>query len=635
MKYSKILLCFGALWASSAFPAPAPCDTLRVAFLTDIHVTPGNAQDSLFRVAVDEINTSPCDIVIFGGDLTNLGSDAELEYVHGLISRLEKPWHAVPGNHETTWSESACTTFARIFGHDGRTAFRAGDYLFLGYASGPFMKMAMGAVRTEDLAWLAAEAAKARPGQRIVSLCHYPLNNDLTNRTEVTATLRRLCIPLTLFGHYHRAPSLFNFDSIAGIQGRALRGKSDSDAGYTLLDFWGDSVRVREKTLGAEPRIRFTIRMQDDPQTLALASDPIPPVPDYKAHAQLVLQDSATIYTGAAFCRDLAYYGTTQGVLRAYDTRRNREVWRQRFGGALYTTPLVAEGLVIAGTTTDGLRAYDARTGRERWHIDTDRRAGTRRRPRQRRGALHRAGQRHDGQNRGARRADSVALRLRPRPVAGAARAGGRETGFRSLERVSPLPRRRDGRTLLEVDQRLEKPLPVPGQHHFPDRRRPRVHRRARPRRHLPRPRLGKRRMALLRLQGPRSIGHERRRQTLLRQNHGRRTAGHRHGPGRLPPAVDHPCGLRLRLHGLPGDRERRHSLPRRPLGQRRRRARGRHAAVVRQVLQLGGELHHRGSRRLAVGDFRRREDLPHPSARTRRAQKENPVIRRITGFFS
>ena len=584
MKYSKILLCFGALWASSAFPAPAPCDTLRVAFLTDIHVTPGNVQDSLFRVAVDEINASPCDIVIFGGDLTNLGSDAELEYVHGLISRLEKPWHAVPGNHETTWSESACTTFARIFGHDGRTAFRAGDYLFLGYASGPFMKMAMGAVRTEDLAWLAVEAAKARPGQRIVSLCHYPLNNDLTNRTEVTATLRRLGIPLTLFGHYHRAPSLFNFDSIAGIQGRALRGKNDSDAGYTLLDFWGDSVRVREKTLGAEPRTRFTIRMQDDPRTLALASDPTPPVPDYKAHAQLVLQDSATIYTGAAFYKDLVYYGTTQGVLRAYDTRRNREVWRQRFGGALYTTPLVAEGLIIAGTTTDGLRAYDARTGRERWHIDTPT-------PIVGQGLV-------DGRGSGA----ALYIGLGNGTMAKIAVRDGR-----ILERASSLPRRRDGKTRLEVDQRLEKPLPVPGQHRSPDRRRTRVHRRARPRRHLSRPRLGKRRMALLRLQGPRSIGHERRRQTLLRQNHGRRTAGHRHGPGRLPPAVDHPRGLRLRLHGLPGDRERRHSLPRRPLGQRRRRARGRHAAVVRQVLQLGGEFHHRGSRRLAVGDFRRR----------------------------
>lgn len=375
MKYLKNLLCFSVLWLmpvfSTATAGTVPCDTLRVAFLTDIHVTPGNAQDSLFRVAVAEVNASLCDIVIFGGDLTNLGSDAELRHVHGLISQLEKPWYAVPGNHESTWSESACTTFAKEFGHDGRIAFRAGGYLFLGYASGPFMKMAMGAVRTEDLTWLAEEAAKVRPGERIVSLCHYPLNNDLTNRAEVTATLRRLGIPLTLFGHYHRTPSLYNFDSVAGIQGRALRGKNDTDAGYTLLDFWGDSVRIRKKVLGAAPRTCFTIRMQDDPQVLAIASDPMPAAPDYEAHAQFILQDSATVYTGAAFYKDIVYYGTTQGVLRAYDTRRNRELWQKRFGGALYTTPLVAEGLVIAGTTTDGLRAYDARTGHEQWHIDT------------------------------------------------------------------------------------------------------------------------------------------------------------------------------------------------------------------------------------------------------------------------
>lgn len=375
MKYSGILRGLGLWWlltfGTAAAAVSAPGDTLRVAFLTDIHVTPGNAQDSLLRIAIDEINASPCDIVLFGGDLTNLGSDAELEHVHALISRLRKPWCAVPGNHETTWSESACTTFARIFGHDGRVAFRAGGYLFLGYASGPFMKMAMGAVRTEDLAWLAEEAAKARPGERIVSLCHYPLNGDLTNRSEVTATLRRLGIPLTLFGHYHRAPSLFNFDSVAGIQGRALAGGKLTAAGYTLLDFRGDSVRVSEKVLGAAPRVCFTIGMHDDPQVAALASDPMPEAPDCAGRAQLVLQDSATIYTGVAFHGGMIYYGTTQGVLRAYDPRRGREVWRQRLGGALYTTPLAAEGLVIAGTTTRGLCAFDARTGRERWRIDT------------------------------------------------------------------------------------------------------------------------------------------------------------------------------------------------------------------------------------------------------------------------
>lgn len=124
MKHSGILRGLGLWWLllSVATVAAAPCDTLRVAFLTDIHVTPGNAQDSLLRIAIDEINASTCDIVLLGGDLTNLGSDAELEHVHALISRLRKPWCAVPGNHETTWSESACTTFARIFGHDGRIA---------------------------------------------------------------------------------------------------------------------------------------------------------------------------------------------------------------------------------------------------------------------------------------------------------------------------------------------------------------------------------------------------------------------------------------------------------------------------------------------------------------------------------
>ena len=64
-----------------------------------------------------------------------MGSDAELHCVHGILERLRKPWFAVPGNHETTWSESACTTFGRLFGNDGRLAFRAGGYLFVGFTA--------------------------------------------------------------------------------------------------------------------------------------------------------------------------------------------------------------------------------------------------------------------------------------------------------------------------------------------------------------------------------------------------------------------------------------------------------------------------------------------------------------------
>ena len=82
---------------------------------------------------------------------------------------MRKPWFAVPGNHETTWSESACTTFGRLFGNDGRLAFRAGGYLFVGFTAGPYMKMADGSVRREDLQWVEEQMRAARPGERIVT----------------------------------------------------------------------------------------------------------------------------------------------------------------------------------------------------------------------------------------------------------------------------------------------------------------------------------------------------------------------------------------------------------------------------------------------------------------------------------
>jgi FOG: WD40-like repeat len=66
---------------------------LRIAFFTSIHVTSSNDQDSLLRIAIDKINTSPCNIILFGGDLTNLYSNTKLEHVH----THEFPGFGTPG----------------------------------------------------------------------------------------------------------------------------------------------------------------------------------------------------------------------------------------------------------------------------------------------------------------------------------------------------------------------------------------------------------------------------------------------------------------------------------------------------------------------------------------------------------
>ena len=369
---AALLLCSGVLARRAPRHVAPRAAELNFACLTDVHVTPRGESDSLLRAAVAEINASAVDFVLVTGDLCNMGSDAELHCVHGILKRLRKPWFAVPGNHETTWSESACTTFGRLFGNDGRLAFRAGGYLFVGFTAGPYMKMADGSVRREDLQWVEEQMRAARPGERIVTFCHYPLTNDVTNRTAVTQLLRRYDVRFDLCGHYHTL-RLCNFDSIPGLMGRSLIPKNrmqEPAAGYNLVRVWGDSVALYEKRLGEAPRLSFAIPQGNSAALAALPCDPQPaPITYERTGAALVVEDEASIYTGVAVVGDTIFYGTSLGVLKAYDVKNRREVWRRQFGNAVYSTPLAAGGVVVAGDAAGAVWGLDAATGRRLWRI--------------------------------------------------------------------------------------------------------------------------------------------------------------------------------------------------------------------------------------------------------------------------
>ena len=371
---AALLLCLGVQARRALRPIAPHAVELNFAFLTDVHVTPGGASDSLLRAAVAEINASPVDFVLVTGDLCNMGSDVELQCVHGILKRLRKPWFAVPGNHETTWSQSACTTFGRLFGNDGRLAFRAGGYLFVGFTAGPYMKMADGSVRREDLQWVEEQLRAARSGERIVTFCHYPLTNDVTNRTAVTQLLRRYDVRFDLCGHYHTL-RLCNFDSIPGLMGRALvqRSKKQGESvGYNLVRVWGDSVALYEKRPGEVPRLAFAVPQGNSPALAALPCDPQPaPLSYERTGAALAVEDEASIYTGVAVAGDTIFYGTSLGMLKAYDVKNRREVWRRQFGNAVYSTPLAADGVVVAGDAAGAVWGLDAATGRRLWRIAT------------------------------------------------------------------------------------------------------------------------------------------------------------------------------------------------------------------------------------------------------------------------
>ena len=87
---------------------PANLVAQKLAILSDIHVTPGNANEGKLKLAVQEINTLDVDAVLVTGDLTNEGSDEQLLNVKSILDGITKPLYVIPGNHENNWSQSAC-----------------------------------------------------------------------------------------------------------------------------------------------------------------------------------------------------------------------------------------------------------------------------------------------------------------------------------------------------------------------------------------------------------------------------------------------------------------------------------------------------------------------------------------------
>lgn len=93
------------------------------------------------------------------GDLTDNGDRLCMERVKSCLDLLKAPYYIVMGNHETKWSESGCTAFSDIYGGE-HFEFMHKGILFLGFNSGPLMRMAYGHVVPQDIRWMTDEMKK-------------------------------------------------------------------------------------------------------------------------------------------------------------------------------------------------------------------------------------------------------------------------------------------------------------------------------------------------------------------------------------------------------------------------------------------------------------------------------------------
>ena len=350
------------------------CVTLsaqKFAIFSDIHVTPGNANEAKLKAAVAEVNKSDVDYVLVSGDLTNEGSDEQLHNVKSIFDAFTKPYYIIPGNHENNWSQSACKTFNDLWGAD-RFVFTVGDLVVVGMNCGPFMKMGDGHIKQEDLIWLDKTLSeKVKPGMKVLSVNHYPILDDLDNYRDYVAILKKYPVITHQCGHYHRW-RLYETDGINGLIVRALD-MGNGDYGYTLLnvDLKSNWIHVYNKILDQAPVPMYAYKMNteyyDSPAPASLQTKE-----DARFAVEKVFADNATIFTRLGLDEKNIYFGNSLGICKALDKQTHKVKWEYKTAAMLYARPAVDRKYVVLPTADRRLVWLDKKSGKETYAFNAD-----------------------------------------------------------------------------------------------------------------------------------------------------------------------------------------------------------------------------------------------------------------------
>ena len=393
---------------------------VKFAFLADLHISDVATNSEDLRLSVADLNSVPgLDFVIFGGDITEFGSDEEIARAHSIISELRMPWYIVGGNHDSKWSESGCNTFKEVFGYEFFD-FEAGGVRFIGTNSGPNMRMAPALVPRDAVLWLDSLSKRIAPATPVVFVNHYPLDDAMLNYSDILTSLSRLNVEVALCGHGHNnraynykveaagepaaSPAGLNLraeisraqylplTNIRGVMGRSNLRAGKGAHGYNIitLDKSSGNITFVERAGGVEKKPWHTLKMNT-------------PLPKFAHKVLFDYQDNSDI--GSAAVMDPATSGAAEG--RIYWVNANGEVkafdaaagatgkagskgarsaapaaapaaaaaatgsakprWSFATGSKVFSTPAIHENKIIFGATDTYIYCLDKESGKLIW----------------------------------------------------------------------------------------------------------------------------------------------------------------------------------------------------------------------------------------------------------------------------
>ncbi len=350
-------------------------EPFHFALLTDLHITQNTTAVEDLENSLKQINNTPeIEFVLVTGDVTEFGDKISLEKAKELLDKLNIPYYITSGNHETKWSASGHTDFARIFGDD-KFAFEHKGVRFFGFNTGPVLRMADGHVSPQDITWLKDELSKKEKTEPVILATHYPLQyGDVDNWYELTDAVRTHNIRAILGGHYHRN-AVFAYDGIPGLINRSnLRAKADV-GGYSIYAVTPDSLIASEQTIGGEPKrwvaLSMTKKYYDEQGSKTK-------YPDYSVNQtyqqvseKWLVKTGVGIFSSPVTGKNNVYVADDFGNLTCYMLKNGKKKWNYSSKNRIAGTPAVADGVVVFGSADKNIYGLNADNGKLIWKIPT------------------------------------------------------------------------------------------------------------------------------------------------------------------------------------------------------------------------------------------------------------------------
>jgi len=349
-------------------------EPFRFALFTDLHISPANPipSEDLTR-AVDDVNAlTGIDFVIVSGDVSESGDGKSLQAAKTMLDKLKMPYYITAGNHETKWSESGFTDFTRIFGND-KFSFAHKGCKFIGFTTGPIIKMGDGHIAPQDIDWVDAELKKAGTEVPVFVITHYPLQTgDVDNWYDMTDVLRKYNVQTLLNGHYHRNVFL-NYDGIPGVVNRSTLRAGNKIGGYTIYGV-SDSIRVYEKKIG-QPELNW-LTFSCEPRNYGKPNPALRPSFEMNKTTKNIrevwrLDTRVGIYGKPAVGTELVYYGDDFGYMNAVSLKNGVAAWKFKTGSRIISSPDVYLDKVVFGSTDGNIYCLNSFTGKLLWKYET------------------------------------------------------------------------------------------------------------------------------------------------------------------------------------------------------------------------------------------------------------------------